>query len=109
MPVVCGSLKWALDPLELELQIIVSPHMSTGNQTCPLQEQPAVLTSEPFLQPFLPMGSLIPSWKSLSRDRLVSSAGIHLSLPPHLEVIGRLDHALLSELKGAKAGPYEFY
>ena len=33
MPDACGNQKTVLDPLELELQKVVSHHVGTGNQT----------------------------------------------------------------------------
>ncbi|EGW09316.1 hypothetical protein I79_016217 [Cricetulus griseus] len=35
--------------LELELHMVVSCHMSAGNQGC-LEEQPVILSTEPFLK-----------------------------------------------------------
>lgn len=44
--------KKVLDPLKLELQMVGSYHMGTGNWTSVLcQEQQVLLTIEPFLQP----------------------------------------------------------
>ena len=43
--------KRVLDPLELELQMVVSHHMVVGNQTqVLLKAQPVLLTAEPSLQ-----------------------------------------------------------
>ena len=39
------------DPLELELQTVVSHHVVLGMDTGPLEEHPALFTSEPPLQP----------------------------------------------------------
>jgi len=41
-----------LDPLELELQIVVSCHVGAGNLSPgTVEEQPVFLTTEPSLQP----------------------------------------------------------
>ena len=49
-----GGQKRVLDPLELELQMVVSHHVGARNQTQVLckQEQLVFLTSEPSLQLF---------------------------------------------------------
>ena len=46
--------KRALNFLELELQMSVSCHVGAGElNPSPLEEQPELLTTEPFLQPYI--------------------------------------------------------
>ena len=46
-----GNQKRELGPLELELKIVLSVNVNTGNQTWDLlEEQPMFLTAKPFLQ-----------------------------------------------------------
>ena len=45
--------KWVLDPLELELKMIVSPCNNAGDESLVLQEQQMLLMPDPFLQPWL--------------------------------------------------------
>lgn len=48
------DLKRALDPLELELQMVMSLCMGVGNPAQDhLEEQPVLLIAEASLQPFL--------------------------------------------------------
>lgn len=39
-----------LDPLELDLEMVVHCHVGAGNKPSPLQEQTVLLTSGPTLQ-----------------------------------------------------------
>lgn len=56
MPGACGSQKELSNPLELELQVIVSLVMlGRAQNLSPLEEQQLLLTEEPSLQPTSPI------------------------------------------------------
>lgn len=53
-PCVCcghGSQEWALDLLELELQVVVSYCVGAESNLGPVQEQRVLITAGPALQP----------------------------------------------------------
>lgn len=49
MPSADGSWKKASDPLELELQMIVSHLVDENKSLGPLEKQPVLITTEPLL------------------------------------------------------------
>lgn len=55
VPDVLGGQMMMWNPLEQELQMVVIHHVGAGTNTCPLQDQQAVLNSEPSPQPQLPV------------------------------------------------------
>jgi hypothetical protein len=60
-PGACRDQKRLPDPLELELQMVLSHHMGGWESNLGLLEEPELLADELTLQPLLPEFSLIPS------------------------------------------------
>lgn len=49
---MCAPCARLLDPLELELRMVVNHHVGVGTESRRSARAVVVLTSEPFLQPF---------------------------------------------------------
>lgn len=52
---VCGSQKKGLDPLDLEIQVVVSHPMWFREPNSSLKEQQVILTAEPYFYPPFPL------------------------------------------------------
>lgn len=63
----CGGQKRVVDPLALEFQVIVSC-LVVGTDSTPLEEQPMLLSAEPFLQPSPILSFVVSSQETSSRQ-----------------------------------------